>query len=601
MSQKKITELWLELVQRKPYLQTYIGKTNPNLKLQKAREPNEFYIEFESTALASKISPKKQAERLISEKKISRNDIILILGLGNPHLPKLVSDSLRDGQIVILIDEHPEVPELLLEEFLFGILDKQGRHIFSSELHIELLWTYLESLPIERITGIKIFKNQSNIQKNPEYYQSIEEKFGKLFSSKMSDLLTRFEFERLWVKNTISNTIEFKLNSNRFKVSDLWNGFVGRVAVLVSAGPSLRSQVEWIKTNREKLFVFSCDTSIKVLLKFGVIPDGVMTLDAQTNSYFHFMGETLSEIPLFADLVTSPRLIRSLKFKSIIFSQTAKFLVDASGKPFRLATAGGETSEKWIGNVGDVQSGGSVATSAFDLLKNLGFQKIFLVGQDLAYTGREIHSTGTHHNEKWLTLVNRKQSLEKINEVIVRKRETKYVESSDGGTVLTDYVLSVYRNWFEESIKSISIEVYNISNKGAKIEGIASLNLEEAQKIIDLTEKHEFFWKDFPEWKASGKKEITSIDIKKQILEEIESFQKKLEEITQDIQDVTEIDAILEILKEYPYLEAMVRKTLIYLNRNSQNLNVEKQKELLLSSLWKEIFFLKRGIFTAGI
>ena len=57
--------------------------------------------------------------------------------------------------------------------------------------------------------------------------------------------------------------------------------------------------------------------------------------------------------------------------------------------------------------LGDVQSGGSVATSGLDLLRGLGYDPIILIGQDRAYTGREIHSTGTHHNEKWLINLSR--------------------------------------------------------------------------------------------------------------------------------------------------------------------------------------------------
>ena len=73
---------------------------------------------------------------------------------------------------------------------------------------------------------------------------------------------------------------------------------------------------------------------------------------------------------------------------SIFLILTAKFQVDASGKPFREVTAGGDIVTEKIGDIGDVQSGGSVATSAFDILRQMGFSPIYLVGQDLAYTGR---------------------------------------------------------------------------------------------------------------------------------------------------------------------------------------------------------------------
>ena len=52
---------------------------------------------------------------------------------------------------------------------------------------------------------------------------------------------------------------------------------------------------------------------------------------------------------------------------------------------------------------------------------------------------------------------------ERINEEIVRKRETKYIKACYGGEVLTDYVLGIYKHWFEESAKTTSLEIYNVS------------------------------------------------------------------------------------------------------------------------------------------
>ncbi|NBU98160.1 MAG: DUF115 domain-containing protein, partial [Spirochaetia bacterium] len=507
MSLKNSSELE-NLFSRKPYLRLYNLSSNIDSQtfLKEAKNPKEFYLEWNGRALASVISPKKQAERLFNEKKIKDYHLVILLGSGNPHILNLINSNMRDGQIFLIIDKNFEIVAPLWDEFLFPLLQNAGRHLFAGENTLNLLYNYLESLPIERLTGVLFFRNQNDIQLHKEFYVQIEERISKLFSSKMSDLLTKFEFERIWVKNTIVSILRYSdSNTKRIPIKELENKITGIPGILVSAGPSLRSQCEFIKKNRDKAFILSCDTSLKVLLKFGIIPDGVMTLDAQTHSYFHFMGEDFSEIPLFADMVVSPQLIRSMKFKSIVHSQTAKFQIDAAGKPFRETTAGGDLVNHYIGNQGDIQSGGSVATSAFDLLRFLGINQIFLVGQDLAYTGREIHSTGTHHNEKWLTLVSRKNTLERINEVIVRKRKTKMIPSSDGKEVLTDYVLDIYRHWFEESVLSINIDVKNISSNGAEIRNMQNINIESAEKIFKNIPTHNYPWKTLDPWNEKKK------------------------------------------------------------------------------------------------
>lgn len=591
-----------ELFSKKPYLKLYFQALNPDsgvFSLNKIMQKEEYYVSCSTKNLASSVAPLVASQRMIGNSKIRETDLVILLGLGNPHLIEGLNEKIPANHIVLLIDASEEILPCLWEKFLFKTLDVPGRHLFLGEKLLHLLWSYIESLPIERLSGIKFYRNQPSIQLHPEFYREIEERINKLFSSKMSDLLTKFEFERIWVRNSISNLIQFHSSPiPRYKFKECVGNYNHIPAILVSAGPSLRSQCEFIKKNRDKVFLLACDTALKVLLKFGIIPDGVMTLDAQTHSFFHFLGEDLSEIPIFADFVTSPTLLRNFNFKSIIHSLTAKFQVDASGKPYREVTAGGDIVTEKLGDIGDVQSGGSVATSAFDILRQMGFSPIYLTGQDLAYTGREIHSTGTHHNEKWLTLINRKKSLEKINEEIVRKRETQYVKACDGGIVLTDYVLGIYKHWFEESAKTTSLEIYNISDKGSYIENIKNISLTEAELKFTAHQKHRYPWRNLPAWSPSQKDLVPKKELKEKFLVEIEKLNSFLDkEIDQNSENI--LDKIKEQLSQVQYLQQMIRKTEIYLRRHEKDLDENRKKDILFNSLKREIRFLKKAVLIA--
>ena len=61
-------------------------------------------------------------------------------------------------------------------------------------------------------------------------------------------------------------------------------------------------------------------------------------------------------------------------------------------------------------------------------------------------TGREIHSTGTHHNEKWLTLLSRKKSLEKLMKKLFGKEKQGILKP------VTMEMLSVIMYWEFTSI-----------------------------------------------------------------------------------------------------------------------------------------------------
>ncbi len=598
MSLNKKPDFTDEIFERKPYLRLYFSrKLFGNTELSLAPNGSGYFLKADGRAMASSVSPVKQAERTAAE-AFSENSLVILLGLGNPHIAEILNERLEEGRTFLIIERNFDAVSALWDISLKNILNVPGRHVFAGEEAEILLWNYLESLSAEKLDSVKFFRNQSDILYYKDFYREIEEKINRVFSSKMSDLLTKFEFERIWVRNTLVNTIHFHSSPvKRTRIRSLENKFSGSTAVLVSAGPSLRRQCSLLKKYRDRVFIFSCDTSMKVLQKFGIIPDGVMTLDAQNHSFFHFLGEDFSAIPLFADLVTSPRLIRSFNFLSVVHSATAKYRIDAEGNAVRETTAGTEISEKFIGPAGDLQSGGSVATSAFDALRFMGFSQVFLAGQDLAYTGREIHSTGTHHNERWLTLVSRKNSLEKINEAVVRKRNTKYVESAQGGTVLTDYVLNLYRHWFEESAKSVNFPVYNIAGAGARIMNMENISEEAAEQKFSELQSHGYYWKNFSPWQKGGK-ESSNAEAEEFILSEITELFLRLEEWKKE--DYPSIEAEWGILKkEKKHISSLFRKTEIYIFRHSSVLTAEKKKELFLEAAEKELRLLKRAVIGA--
>lgn len=563
-------------------------------------------MEFNGRALSSAVSPKTQALRILQTQTISATDLVAVIGLGNPHLIEEVHARLEPGQILLLVDEHPELVFPLWKEVLEPVMDVPGRHLFLGTSALGLLWNYLESLPVERVSGIRVFRNAASTALNEIYYGELETKIRKILSSKMSDLLTKFEFERIWVRNTFVNAANFPDSKNpRAKIESLKEKFAGTPAMLVSAGPSLRSQCEWISKVRDKVFLFSCDTSLKALLKFGIVPDGVITLDAQTHSFFHFMGAESSNVPLFADLVSSPPILRSQKFASVVHSVTAKYVVDASGELRREVTAGSQTAEKLLGSVGDIQSGGSVATTAFDVLRNLGCRPIFLVGQDLAYSGREIHSTGTHHNEKWLTLLKRTQSLEKINEMIIRKRDTRFVPAAGGGEVLTDYVLDLYRHWFEESFPTLDFPVYNVNARGANIANCENVTIETADGILSSFPNHGYYWREFAPWLGDGDPNVKKADAETFRSELLETIRSVLREFSRpDFEDVS-YDTILSRFKEHindrEDLRYLVRKTEIYVLRHRDTLDETRKKDLFLGAVLREFTGLKRKLLAGYV
>ena len=112
--------------------------------------------------------------------------------------------------------------------------------------------------------------------------------------------------------------------------------------------------------------------------------------------------------------------------------------------------------------------GGSVATLAFSLVCHLGFDKIILVGQDLAFTGNKSHADGTF----------------KETMAVEDTKDFLMVPGNVEKMVPTREDFDNYRKWFEEFIeywKGIKdVQFINATEGGALIKGTQIMTLKDA-------------------------------------------------------------------------------------------------------------------------
>ena len=110
-----------------------------------------------------------------------------------------------------------------------------------------------------------------------------------------------------------------------------------------------------------------------------------------------------------------------------------------------------------------------MASEAFQLARCLGFQTIIFVGQDLAFTGGQSHTSGI------------KGVLGK-NEDYIHSRYLVQVEGINGEFLDTDFQMNFYRQWLEKKIELYENElrVIDATEGGAKIEGTTIMPLKEA-------------------------------------------------------------------------------------------------------------------------
>ncbi|HPS59472.1 MAG TPA: DUF115 domain-containing protein, partial [Spirochaetota bacterium] len=424
----------------------------------------------------SAYDPVKEAERSIEYFNPGRNSVIIVSGIGLGYHVHLLKKKFHDKKI-IAVENDPELTAICRSVNSPALDDV---YVIHDETDIQILF---DNFRMSGFTGISHYIHRPSYQMNPGFYDSTISIVKQQISSKVSDLLTRFEFEERWMGNIFMNLRHME---DSLPVSALFGKFTGYPGIIVSAGPSLRRNLDAIKKISDRAVILCVDTSYKVLTKAGITPHLVMTLDAQKYSRKHFTGTHAGDSLLVADIVACPSVMNNFDGKKII-STTSKYYQDTTGSTVRETTPAMDWIEKYITSPGDVQSGGSVATSAFDLLLNMGCDPIILTGQDLAYTGREYHCSGTYHNDDWQVLTGRFRGLDTINQNLIRKRRIKYVPSFGGnGMVISDFVFDLYKFWFEDSAARVKVKVVNATGGGSRISNTIEADLEQTVSAVNV-------------------------------------------------------------------------------------------------------------------
>lgn len=285
-----------------------------------------------------------------------------------------------------------------------------------------------------------------------EIVKSIKGRFSSIIMSRNTEIFFSEEFIVNFIANCRDFVRQYSLNQLRKAVEE--NRLNEVPAIIVSAGPSLDRNIEELKKARNKAMIIGVDTSLKSLLNHDIIPDVVVTVDSHKPPIL-FMHTKFKNIPLVVCSQSNKELFHICDGKRFYFDEESSYMsgLYKSIKGERLQPT---------------ESGGSVANNAFSLANVLGFKNIIFVGQDLAYTGKKMHTNAAYGQTE---------------EDMVRDNGKKYFEVEDiyGEKVLTEENMDLYRKWFEEQIVRYSeLDVIDATEGGAKIKGTKIMTLREA-------------------------------------------------------------------------------------------------------------------------
>lgn len=427
----------------------------------------------------SKYNPIREAQAIIDEyKDIHDNTNVIFYGVGLGY------------HIDVFLQKYPEVNYYIYEPIP------------------EIIYTYLsnkslDQLPIKNLRGIIIGtdkdeiykfinkfidKNRSNVllvelpihkQVFPTEYNEFIKLFKDAVNNKRVGLHTDYAFQKRWIINSMKNFGDVISTPNI--IMENKGRFKEKPAILVAAGPSLNEEIENIRLIKNKglAYIFSVGSAINTLIHNNIYPDAACTYDPT-----HLNQKVFAKVKELG--ITDIPLI----FGSSVGYETIQ---NYPGKKYHMITSQDTVSNYYLktadgDSISIVMDAPSIAVVTLQLLYILGFNPIILVGQNLAFRGKQRHSEGVFYSKE------------------VTEDEIKngvWVKGVDGNDVLTNEGFNRMREQMEFYIRELpGLKVINTTKGGAHIEGTTFMEMDKVirelltVKVVqkDWLSKNEVFY-----------------------------------------------------------------------------------------------------------
>ena len=245
--------------------------------------------------------------------------------------------------------------------------------------------------------------------------------------------------------------------------------------IVAGAGPSLEHTLPVLRRARDRFVLVTVDTALPVLSASGVVPDVVVALEAQAVNNLDFIpapaaGETI----LACDLSVHPSAARLFRGRVCFFSSEFAPLgfwarMDKDGlRPLRFPALG------------------SVGITAAHAALRLTRSSVFLTGLDLSFPGAVTHARGSPALIAMMAGSCRLAPVGQAGFHALAGRNLLHRTDKHGRPVLTDRVLSSYRDSLEEEMREESERVWDCGETGLPL-GVRAIHTSQLEEALQGT------------------------------------------------------------------------------------------------------------------
>lgn len=597
MENKVLEENLKALEEKNPILKNKLSNHNFNgPDFQLALTQNQQYnLVYKNIPLHNEIDAILEAKQIVS--KIAdikdKSSVKIVFGLGLGYLlDEMATSATQDGAKIILYE-----PNLDILSFVFSIAKIDA--IYNKNVEIAFNYTQLRQ---------KVKKYMTLESKASLYFLS---SYKKMFNDdilKTVEVLEKVQGELSANKNTmnskalhaISNSIkniDYILNSPN--IEELKDIYKNKTALILSSGPSLKENIEEIRKIKDKCIIFALSSSVNLLIENDIIPDFVVNAET-IDGASHIAKIRDNETYFILEGFCNSNLVQIAHKKA---KNVFNYLSDGNFLNYWI--------KKLANSKKNLKTLGTVSYTALNSALLMGFNKIVMCGQDLAYKNGECYAKGSQfehikcvfdeEQKKYVIKISDIQKHldlicnEKSNRAFEQAALTYYikllnenlytVKGQDGSMLPTQTGYALFIDYFadfalEAKENNKDLILINSSTGGAQIDGFVNQNIKEAFENENVVERL-----DLTKYKPVIDKNNVGIKIKR--------FYEKLKELK-------ELNQAISINCQKALNELSVKKIVT----SKLEKNLVKQNELInkMQNFCKdeEIFILARVYFGNG-
>lgn len=342
---------------------------------------------FNGYYLNSKYNPLKESKQL-ADKYYKKNYTHVLFGLAHSYLAKELLNKMGENDFLLIIEPSIKLFEMVNSKGALEPLLESEQVFFIVGYEHNQLEEEIRYLVNTRNIGQLEFIPSPNYERlYPHLLKHLKEEIIKNVRLSLVNIATMVKYGKLWQENTLYNlynswkSTPFKKIENKFDCP----------VIIAASGPSLNKQLGKLKEIRENqsALIIAAGSTINPLLKAGIKPHIVVSIDGAEANWKHFEGLDYDDVSLFYSLNVHKEIPLNHNGVNVIFNSQDKDLSD------------------WINKIvgedlGYVFGGASVANYCFYIAKKITSGPICLIGQDLAYTDNVSHAVGNSNLKKFL-------------------------------------------------------------------------------------------------------------------------------------------------------------------------------------------------------